>query len=456
MSKFKPKAREIYEIENDKVILKFHEGQLKTWNSDKRFVFMIAGTQGGKTSFGSWWLWREIQNRGEGDYLAVSSSFDLFKLKMLPEIRKVFEDVLGIGRYWAGDKVIELINPETGKFEASRADDPMWGRIILRSAASEGGLESATAKAAWLDEVGQDDFPLSAWEAIRRRLTLNEGRVLGTTTPYNLGWMKQQIVDKWLEGDEDIDVIQFSSIENPSFPQSEFEAAKKSLPDWKFKMFYMGKFERPAGMIYQSFNDYHVRNKGHLVTPFDIPKQWPIYVGVDVGAINTSTVWLAHDENTNKYYCFHSTLDGNKSTREHVEAVNKFIKTNSFSVEGVFLGTKSEKQQRIDWEDAGCENVYEPPIFDVESGIDKVSELFKTDRLLIFENQEKLIDELMNYSREVDVFGLPTEKIKDKNKFHRTDALRYAVSGTLSEAPMIIVDNPPELLVGYRGGLINA
>ena len=28
-----------------------------------------------------------------------------------------------------------------------------------------GGLESATAKGAWLDECGQDDFDLAAWEA---------------------------------------------------------------------------------------------------------------------------------------------------------------------------------------------------------------------------------------------------------------------------------------------------
>ena len=37
------------------------------------------------------------------------------------------------------DGVIEIRNPQTGKFEAKRASDPMWGRIILRSAAAGGG-----------------------------------------------------------------------------------------------------------------------------------------------------------------------------------------------------------------------------------------------------------------------------------------------------------------------------
>jgi hypothetical protein len=145
---------------------------------------------------------------------------------MLPELRNVFEHVLGIGRYWSGDKIIELRNPETGKFEANRADDPMWGRIILRSAASSGGLESATGKAAWLDEFGQDDVPLTAWDAVLRRLSLSRGRILITTTPYNLGWLKQEIVDK--DGSGGIEVVNFPSVENPSFPERGIQRPRRN------------------------------------------------------------------------------------------------------------------------------------------------------------------------------------------------------------------------------------
>src|SRR5690606_16041801 len=40
--------------------LDFHPGQWDAWDSAKRFIFVIAGTQGGKTSFGPHWLYREI------------------------------------------------------------------------------------------------------------------------------------------------------------------------------------------------------------------------------------------------------------------------------------------------------------------------------------------------------------------------------------------------------------
>ena len=272
--------------------VRLHTGQTRAWDSTRRLIFMLAGTQGGKTSFLPWWLHREIQQCGPGDYIAVTSSYDLFKLKFLPEMRTVFEHVLGIGRYWAGERIIEIKNFETGQFDAKRADDPMWARIILRSAATKGGLESATAKAAILDEVGQDEFTLDDWQAVLRRLSLHQGRVCAGTTIYNMGWLKTEIYDAWADGDPDIDVIQFESTTNPAFPQAEFERAKRTMQDWRFQMFYLGQFARPIGLIYNAFTD------DMLVDPFSIPADWKRVMGIDFGGANTATVLLAEDPDT--------------------------------------------------------------------------------------------------------------------------------------------------------------
>src|SRR5262245_63080665 len=65
----------------------FHPGQQLAWDSRKRFVLVLAGTQGGKTSFGPLWLNREIQEKGPGDYMVVTPTFPLLNLKALPEFR---------------------------------------------------------------------------------------------------------------------------------------------------------------------------------------------------------------------------------------------------------------------------------------------------------------------------------------------------------------------------------
>jgi hypothetical protein len=384
--------------------LHLHAGQAKASRSRKRFTFVVAGTQSGKTSWGPWWMAEEINRCGAGDYLAVTATYDLFKLKMLPEMKQVFCNLIRGWTWHASDRVLYR-----------RSDK---SRIILRSANAPEGLESATAKAAWLDECGQDGFRLESWEAVQRRLSLHEGRVLGTTTPYNLGWLKIDVYDRWRAGNPDFNVIQFASTMNPQFPLAEYERAKATLPTWKFEMFYNGNFTRPAGLIYEDFTD------DHIIDPFDIPAGWPWFVGIDPGAVNTAAVWLVRDPTKNVYYLADSSLEGSMSTAGHASKARG--RAQGRNVVGWALGAKSEVQQRLDWQQAGIP-VKEPVVVDVEAGIDRVIRLIKEHRLYVFRNQRGVLDELGTYSREIDDFGQPTEKIKDKETFHRLDALRYDV-----------------------------
>jgi hypothetical protein len=405
------------------VTLSLHPGQERAWRSERRFVFMLAGTQGGKTSFGPLWLWREIQRCGPGDYLAVTATFPLLKRKMLPEFRNWFEHTWRLGEWQAMDKVFQF-SPDGARRMFGETTDTTT-RVIFGSATNSDSLESATAKGAWLDEVGQDTFRLESWEAVLRRLSLSEGRVLGGTTIYNLGWMKQIIFDRWKAHDPDIDVIQFASVENPMFPRAEYERARRSLPAWKFTLFYEGQYSRPAGIIYSDFRDDYREQGGHKVRSFPISPSWPRSVGVDFGAVNTATIWLARDPDADIYYLFHETHGGGKTSGQHAaRALATAAGTNVLTYTG---GAKSEDQPRMDWGEAGVW-IQEPPVSDVEAGIDRVIALFKADRLFVFDSCAGVLDELGTYSREVDEVGETLEKIKNKEMFHRLDALRYVVA----------------------------
>jgi hypothetical protein len=337
---------------------------------------------------------------------------------MLPEMRHVFIDILQReGWIWQPSERV-ITNGKT--------------RIILRSANAPGGLESATVKAAWLDECGQDDFRLDSWEAVQRRLSLEQGRVLGTTTPYNLGWLKKEIYDRWRKGDGDYGVIQFKSTMNPRFPREEYDRARATLPAWKFNMFYNGEFTKPAGMIYDCFED-----DIHIIKPFPIPPAWPRYFGNDFGAVHNASVWLAENSENSTFVLYRERMAGGLSTAEHVEVTYELEPGENIVARAG--GSKSEQQQRVDWSAAGM-TVQEPIIADVEAGIDRVYALFKTKRLFIFDTCSGILDEIGTYSRELDDFGQPTEKIKDKETFHFLDALRYCVQhiGMAAE----LVDDP--------------
>lgn len=389
-------TNDIYTVNNGRARVRLHPGQVRAWDSTARFVWVIAGTQSGKTTFGPWWLDEEIRRRGAGDYLAVTSSYDLFKLKMLPQMRAIFGGLFGWA-YNGSDKT--LTSPDGDK------------RIILRSAAAEAGLESATAKAAWLDECGQDDFRVTAWEAVQRRLSLHSGRVLGTTTPYNLGWLKTQVFDRWTAGDPDYDVIQFKSTQNPAFPVEEYERARATLPGWKFRMFYQGEFTRPAGLIYDNFD-----TATQIIDPFTIPDDWPRFAGLDFGGVNTAAVLLAENPDSGAIYVIDEYHAGARTAAQHTAHLG------DWRARYWAGGAKSEGQWRQEFRAAGLP-VAVPLVSDVEVGIDRVYALLP--RLFVFRDCRRLVDELGTYSRELDASGQPTIKIRNKNEYHMLDALRY-------------------------------
>ena len=336
---------------------------------------------------------------------------------MLPEFRRLFEFTLKLGTWKDSEKTFTFHDGQT--------------RVIFGSATNAESLESATAKAAWLDEAGQDQFHVESWEAITRRLSLNQGRVFAGTTIYNLGWIKQQVYDRWKAGDRDYQVIQFASVDNPAFPREEFERARRTLPAWKFAMFYKGEFSRPAGLIYNDFIDSHRHEGGHLVEPFGIPPEWPRYIGVDFGGAHTATIWLAWDPRANIFYAYRETLEGGKTTAEHAGEVLAAAAGTNFL--GGWGGAKSETQWRLEWGSAGVP-LLEPIVPDVEIGIDHVIGLFKDKRLFVFDDLAGLRDEIGTYHRKLNEAGEVTEEIEAKNSFHRLDALRYVGLGLTSDA----------------------
>ena len=399
---------------------RLHNGQALAWGSDKRYIFVLAGTQSGKTVFGPIWMDREIKRRGAGEYLVVSPTYTLQKMKVVPEYVRFFERIQKVGVYRISDRTIygEMKGEYTG----------LRFTIYFASADNPESLESATAKAAHLDEVGQNSFRLAAWEAIQRRLSIHRGRVLATTTIYNLGWMKSEIYNRWRNGDQDIAVIQFSSIMNPAFPKEEYYRMKKIMPRWKFKMFYDGQYDRPAGMIYDNFDEDLC-----WINPIEIPQDWPVRVAHDFGPVNLVALWYAEQkfkEGKSNYYLYRSYHKGNRTIENHARYFKKVSKYENIIAR--VGGSGSEEQWRTEFKKHGWP-IAKPKTNDVEIGINGIYTLHADNRIYAFNTLKEYHDEKMSYSRKLDKNGQITDEIEDKNSFHHMDAERYF--GTLVVKP---------------------
>jgi hypothetical protein len=292
-------------------------------------------------------------------------------------------------------------------------------------------MEAMTAKAAWLDEAGQKKFKFGSWDATQRRVHIDQGRILITTTPYTLGWLKQEIYDRWESASRQhpvIELVRFESIDNPAFPREEWERAQRDLPRWKFDLFYRGIFTRPPGLIYDCFDPAR-----HKVPRFAIPRNWPRWLGLDFGGVHTVGVFVAEElgpqsERTGRLFVYRVYGPaGNATAAQHVAAILK----GEPCIPDAVGGSKSEDQWRDEFGAAGL-GVREPPVSDVEVGIDRVYGAIKQNQLLVLDDPDSgtqnLLDELASYSRVLDEMGEPTRDIDEKASFHCADALRYVIA----------------------------
>lgn len=411
--------------------LKFnlHDGQRDALLAKERFILMLCGAQSGKTSFAPLWLMQEINKRGAGEYICASGNFGLLSKKFQPELAKLFCRYLG---YTYKDKQKMFVkNTKDGDIT-----------IYLLSAESPDNWESMTAKAAVFDEAGLPSVKVEIWEALQRRLSINKGRCLFTTTPYNLGWLKTEIYDRCVnEVETDYRLINFTSLMNPLFPKDEYERLKSTMPDWKFKMFYEGEFTRPAAMIYDCFDftirDYatnsdgsfskFIGDKGNIVHPFKIPDNWNRYLGVDFGSVNSCVVFVAESpDNPGIYFVYHTLFGYIIKDKNGVGQSMIYDKIKEYNHYYIAVGgAESEDDWRKQWTEHGVP-VHKPRgKGGVDAGIDRVWTLINKEKLFVFSSCDKLLSELHSYSRDVDAIGNTLESIADKNSYHHLDALRY-------------------------------
>ena len=434
--KYKP----FFEIVDGKLNVHLHTGQKKVLESDKRIIAMLCGSQSGKTVFSAYWMykeilrWDEIMQRGEGasDAVAwaVSPSHPLQREKLLPAFKNFFIDIMNIGEFRAADKVIEV---------TIQRKDGTQVMYPIHFKSADGTLESATVFSMICDEAGLDSFEDESWEACVARTMNTEksggGRILITTSLYNFNWLKHDVYDKWVEGDPGIDVVQFDSLMNPNSSITIWNSERKRLPTWRFDMRYRGIYTRPGGMIYQDFN------KSCIIDPFDIPIGTYRHIGVDPGLVSHSTVFLAeiypnepdyarfpHADNINSVYVLYdSNLTGSIETtmtnKEHAEILA--ARPDFSMIMTACGGAASEKYFRSDYKAVGVE-IVEPPFKEVSAGIDIVSNLLKMRRLYVFSDQTRLVKEFENYSYKLDHDGNVIPIIKDKERYHGLDSVRYA------------------------------
>jgi len=408
-----------------KYILNCHPGQTRAWLSTARYPVMSAGTQAGKTCFEPDWLRREINTKGEGDYLAVTATFPLLEKKMLPEFIYVFETAFRLGEYMAGKNMIQFHHVPGGTNGQVKVIDST--RVMFGSGNKPDSIESATAKAAVADEAGQKDFLLGSWEAMQRRLSINQGRCLFGTTLYNSGWFVQDILGACQRNDPDYELIQFDSTMNPTFPVEEYEKQRAKLPPWKFAMFYRGIFLRPAGLVFDCFDTAE-----DVIDRFEIPKTWLIHSMHDFGSANPAALFTAQDPATGQFYHFEEYLPGpGRGVYDHVQEFKRI--TQGYNVVSRYGGNwTTEDEIRQAYTMQGWP-IAKPKHRDPQLQYELVYGMNALHKIKVMRHLNHYLDQKTSFSYVLDERYNPTDKYEDEASQHLLACERYGMSNFTPE-----------------------
>ena len=154
-------------------------------NFKAQVLAAIAGTGAGKTSLGYWWLHSRMEAYPGFTWAMAEPTFSLLSRVILntsdmqrPTIEQYFASAGHHPQYHAVDRILQTD----------------FGQILLGSADNPDSMQGAAVKGYWLDEAGL--MRLGAYQTALQRTSMQEGQVLLTTTPYNLGWLKREVADK--------------------------------------------------------------------------------------------------------------------------------------------------------------------------------------------------------------------------------------------------------------------
>lgn len=242
--------------------------------------------------------------------------------------------------------VINQFNPASGKMFLKFP----WGSTVEGKSAErpESLLGEAVDRIIYSEAAQLSGFIRDRYTA-PTVITKKGCEIIATTPDATAEWVHQL----WELGNggrfSDIKSFSWDYTANPDYPVEEFERAKRIMGDDSpaFREQYLGEWVFYAGIVYHYFNE-----ETHVIEPFDIPKNWTRYRGIDFGHRDPWVcLWAAVGPSQEVYiYREYYNRDG-APTREH----SNHVKSKSQGEQFVRTVADSENPQSI--EDLSAEGI---------------------------------------------------------------------------------------------------
>lgn len=242
----------------------------------------------------------------------------------------------------------------------------------------------------------------------------------------------------------------FTSHDNPHISREALSEVVKDMSREAYRKEIMAEDDdlETSWLVYSAFDE--LRRK---VERFTIPPDWPIYTFHDFGGANPAALFVARailhmhvkeplptlDIRQGDYIVWREYLPGaGRSAAQHVEEFKRITK--GYTVMASVGGSHQEDEIRQGYRALGWP-ISEPKTRGVAQQVDKVIQLFESNRVFVFKDVYNYLEELMNCVWEAGPDGKKTDKIHDEARFHLSACARYGFSHPDFVAAAVVTRN---------------
>ena len=201
-------------------------------------------------------------------------------------------------------------------------------------------------------------------------------------------------------------------------------------------------------LVYRAFNEAVCK-----IPRFEIPSNWPRYVGHDFGGANPAALFFAGDPISGEIIAYHEYLPGaGRSTSQHVEEFKRL--TDGLTVLKRVGGSHQEDEIRQGYAAHGWP-ITEPKENKVNVQVDRVIGMMERNKIKVFNDLYNYLGELMSCMWKLDNESRPIDVIYHEEKYHLCACMRYLGSDFQPETikgDVPVISHSRRAFVGGRHG----
>jgi PBSX family phage terminase large subunit len=400
--------------------------QIQVSNDKHRYRVICVGRRGGKTTLAS----EEIKGRAlytKANIAYIAPTYQQARDIIWETLKKELMGIsLSVNESRLEIKVKNLIGGES--------------MITLRGWESIESLRGQSFDMLVIDEVAMMRNFWSAWqEVIRPTLTDRKGEVMFISTPKGFNHF-YELYNMELDPVKGVDYksFHFTTYDNPHMPQDEIEKAKAELTETRFAQEYLADFKKVEGLVYKEFD-----RTRHLYDILPTDRHYEYLGGVDFGYTHPAAVSHIYKDMEGRYYVDNEWYQKGRTEVQIADYVLscKFNKVYPDPENPSAIQVLATKGVNIREVTKGKNSV--------KSGIDRVRDLFKQNKLFINKRCINTIAELESYSYPDYLDGnVPENPIKENDDM--LDSIRYVIYMENLYRKKIVAEKPRPILSDSR------